>query len=131
MPCGKGRAPVPCPAAQRTWPASRRRPARWFSFAVFLFLFGAALFQKLLHDGFFARLLLEDAAKRINVFAGDGLEDDALTLLHEVDAGAGLDAETAPDARGDDQLAFGCDVGGVHIVSVILKKNGTNTNVRQ
>src|ERR1017187_9122385 len=131
MPCGKGRAPVPCPAAQRTWPASRRRPARWFSFAVFLFLFGAALLQKLLHHGFVARLLLEDAAEGINVFAGDGLEDDAVALLHEIDARAGLDTEPAPDARGDDQLAFGCNVGGVHIVSIILKKDDIDTNVRQ
>lgn len=36
------------------------------SFAVFLFLFGAAFLQKLLHDGFLAGLLLEDAAKRGN-----------------------------------------------------------------
>jgi hypothetical protein len=85
----------------------------------------------LLHHGFFAGLQLEDAAKGINVFAGNGLKDDAVAFLHKVDAGARFDAEPAPDARGDDQLAFGCDVGGVHVVSVILKKDGINTNVRQ
>src|ERR1035441_5713476 len=123
MPHGKVRAFFPRPARQRTWPASRRRPARWFSFAVFLFLFGAALFQKLLHHRFLAGLELEDAAERINVFTGDGLEDDALTFLHKVDARAGLDAEPAPDARGDDQLALGGDVGGIHDVSIIFKND--------
>ena len=58
--------------------------------------------------------------KESNVFAGDGLEDDAVAFLHEVDARAGLDAEPAADARGHDQLAFGGDVGGIHIFSVIL-----------
>ena len=76
----------------------------------------------LLHDGFLAGLELEDAAEGINVFAGDGLEDDAVALLHEIDARAGLDAEPAPDARRHDQLAFGSDVGGVHIISVISRK---------
>src|SRR5271155_1398698 len=100
MPCEKAPASVPRRAVQRTWPALPKHPIRPASFAVFLFLFGAAFLQKLLHDGFFAWLLFEDAAERINVFAGDGLEDDALALLHEIDARAGFDAEPAPDARG-------------------------------
>ena len=84
------------------------------SFAIFLFLFGPSFFQKLLHHGFFAGLELEDAAKAADVFAGDGLEDDAVALLHEVDARARLDAEPPPDARRNDQLALGSNVGGVH-----------------
>jgi hypothetical protein len=50
-----------------------------------------------LHDGFLAGLLFEDTAERINVFAGDGLKDNAVAFLHKVDARAGLDAEQAPD----------------------------------
>lgn len=76
----------------------------------------------LLNDGFLAGFQFEDAAERINVFAGDGLEDDAVAFLHEIDARAGLDAKPAADARRHDQLAFGCYVGGIHSFSVILEK---------
>jgi hypothetical protein len=38
-------------------------------FTVFLFLFSPAFLQKLLHDGFFAWLLFEAAAQRMDVFA--------------------------------------------------------------
>jgi hypothetical protein len=93
-----------------------------FHSRVLLVAFRAAFFQMFLHDGFFAGLGLEDAAEGINVFAGDGLEDDAAAFLHEVDTRAGLDAEPAPDARGNDQLALGCNVGGIHKLSVILLK---------
>ena len=89
---------------------------------IFPVALGAALHQQLLHDGFLAGLLLEDAAEAADIFAGDGLEDDAVAFFHEIDPRAGLDAKPAADARGNDQLAFGCDVGGIHIASGILKK---------
>src|ERR1700677_998875 len=130
MPCGKVRAFFPCPVRQRTWPAARRRPAQWVSL-VLLFALGTAFLKMLLHHGFLAGLQLEDAAEGINVLAGDGLEDYAVALLHEVDARAGLNAEPPADARGDNQLSFGCNVGGIHNYSVISIMSGTNTNVRQ
>jgi len=71
-----------------------------------------------LHDGFLARLLLEDATEGIDVIAGDGLEDDAVALFHKIDARAGLDAKPAAYARGNDQLAFGCNVSCIHNYSL-------------
>ena len=91
-------------------------------FAVFLRLFGAALRQMFLHDGFLAGLELEDAAEGIDVVLGDGLEDDAPALFHKVDAGAGLDAEPAAEVRRNDQLAFGVDASGVLHCFVFLRK---------
>src|ERR671919_648871 len=46
----------------------------------------------LLYHGFLARLLFENAAERIDIFARDRLEDDPLTIFHEIDAGAWFDA---------------------------------------
>src|ERR1017187_8633848 len=97
MPYGRVPAFFPCQARQRTWPAARRRPARWFSLVVF-FALGAAFLQVFLHDGFFAGLEPEDAAEGINIFGGDRLENNALTIFDEIDACAGLDPEPAPDA---------------------------------
>jgi len=90
--------------------------------AVLLFALGAAFFEVFLHDGFLAGFQFEDAAERINVLAGDGLENDAVALLDEIDARPGFDTESTPDARRHDQLAFGCNVGGIHSCFVILEK---------
>ena len=46
----------------------------------------------------------------------DGLEDDAVALLHEIDARAGLDAKPAADARRHSQPAFGGNFGRVQLV---------------
>jgi len=66
-----------------------------------------------LDNGFLPGLLLEDAAEGINVFAGDGLKNDAVAFLHKDDTRAGLDAEPTPDARPNDPPAIECDAGGV------------------
>jgi hypothetical protein len=51
-----------------------------------------------LNNGFLTGLLFEHSTKAADVFSRDGLEDNAVAFLHEVDARAGLDAEQAADA---------------------------------
>jgi hypothetical protein len=55
-----------------------------FEFEVFPFLFGTAFLNQFLHDGFFAGLQFEDAAKGINVLSHFGARH-FLPICHERD----------------------------------------------
>ena len=76
------------------------------------FRFGAAFLYQFLHDGFLAGLFFEDAAKAVDVFARDGLENDAVVLFPKNDGRARLDAEPASEPGGDSQTPVRCDAGG-------------------
>src|SRR5204862_3451454 len=84
--------------------------------AVLLVAFRATLFEMFLHHGFLSGFQFEHAPKTADIFARDGLEDDAVPILNEMDARARLDAVTPTDARGNDQLALRGNVGGMHVL---------------
>ena len=83
--------------------------------------FVGVFFDQFLGDGFFAGFEFEDAPEGVDVLAGDGLHDDFAAVFEEVDAGAFFDVELAAELGRDGQLAFGGDVGCVHVISSRLR----------